>query len=851
MSLLAKILALTILAVIIPACGKKGDQGGMTPSAGFVVPGTGGWRLLAKGGNSSGGAGASGGNIFVVATAGSDLNLLSGALSVNTSFAVPPSTPYLGTNPRRFLTPGPAILTTMVGVPWVLGDDGATIATGLLVAPGVTLTITTNSPNVGLRNAVTLAFAHGIWIQGTLTVAKGDASTPGDAASNNSASLTLSCENLLTDPGATIVTDGATGSAAAPSGGNGGGIRFDSGSNVINQATISARGGAGFTSSGNGGRGGLVMIDSGTFLYSTGDITTSGGTGTAATALGGQGGSIILSGSTLILPVPDNSESAGCYVSGALTARGGDGGGGGGAGPSDPNPLLPAFKAGVALMCGGTSSVLGGQGIFNVTIDASGGNATVSGNGGAGAVPGSIASGSGILLSSSGGTLQVAGSANLRGGAGKGSGNGGAGGSAVIQQQYGAGASGTGSPPDVTGGMAVAFDVDSSGGPGTVGGVAGDIHVDQPLTWVPAGQNPCVLAGYASIDSSGGDGTSLGGNAGSISIANTVENDLYNNYVNGGIQNAVPLIALGGAASAGFGGNGSTVSIKTDLWPNGSTNEHSVVNSAPITIGGGTGTTGGGGAGLLTLYDHFSVTNSGAIVVNGGNGTAGSGASGGSASLQSDIQVSNSGAISCNGGNGAALNGGSGGPIKIQTQGKVGYGIPGSATNSGALTSNGGSGGYAGGPGGTIEIFDHFSATNSGTITCTGGTGGSAALIPTSGGAGGIAGVLSDISAVNTASWNASGGMCTNGTGGKGGSCAIVAEQATHLGNVTAVGGNGSAGSTGGIGGAIQVFSSSGVSLLHGTLNVCDGTPSGWGIVPGNVNVDGVDEPLTLGQITF
>src|SRR5262245_20044286 len=196
----SRLCVLGLAAVLIPACGGSKNSGlpgssGEVPT--FVVPGTGGRFLESKGGTGNAGAGGAGGAINLASTSGSDLSVLAGNLTVDVGFTVPTFTPYLGTNPLTFLTPGPATLTPPLVPRPLLGNDGLTAATGFHVGPGVTLTIATNSPNTGLRTNVILNFLHSVWIEGTLVTAHQDLVAPGDAASLSAAHLSITGSNYL------------------------------------------------------------------------------------------------------------------------------------------------------------------------------------------------------------------------------------------------------------------------------------------------------------------------------------------------------------------------------------------------------------------------------------------------------------------------------------------------------------------------------------------------------------------------------------------------------------------------------------------------------------------------------
>src|SRR5579883_1989330 len=330
--------AILILAGLLPACGSGGSggaggggaAGGMPAIPDFVVSGAGGRTLTSKGGAGTTAAGGSGGSLSISGISGSDLMLLGGAKTVDTTFSVKAIHPYLGANPLVFTTPGPATLTPPLVGSSLLGQDGLTPATGLHVGPGVTLTIATNSPNAGNRTGIVMTFAHGVLIEGTIVTARQDLATPGDAASLSAASLSITAgENVVFTSVGSIDTRGSAGTSGTPNGGNGGAVFFDGGADGVYQGTIQTNGGDGFASSGTGGTGGAISLISGSFLFSTGSLTASGGASPAST--GGTAGAVALVGSA------NNgapAETAACFVSSIVTAKGGPGATGGGAGPS-------------------------------------------------------------------------------------------------------------------------------------------------------------------------------------------------------------------------------------------------------------------------------------------------------------------------------------------------------------------------------------------------------------------------------------------------------------------------------------------------------------------------------------
>jgi hypothetical protein len=831
------------------------SSGPVIPS--FIVSGAGGSTLVSKGGTGTTGTGGAGANILIAGQSGSNVQVLGGALAADVGFTPKSFAPYLGTNPLTFVVPGPALLTPPLvsGAPATstpIGNDGLTPATGLHVGPGVTLTIATNAPNSGLRTDIIMTFLHGVWIEGTVVVAHQDITTAGDAGSLSAANLSITAgENMSLGPASSVDTRGSAGTGPTPNGGNGGNVTLIADADALQEGGILSTGGDAFATSGTGGKGGAVGLFSGSFLFATGAVTTNGGMSPAGA--GGNAGTIGLVGSAnLGLP----AETAGCFVSATLNARGGNGATGAGTGPTGVNPLISGTYG--VIITNNQGGQIAGRTIFSGTIDASGGSTSTSGNGGA-AAPG------GVLILAQGGTLQAAGTILAKGG--NSPVTGGAGGTVAFTQTLGEGSGalpGPGSPPVLLGGMTVSTSVNSSGGNGATGGGAGSIGITQALNGLAPGLNPLILAGYSSLDVSGNTGASGGGGA-SITLQNLIHTDQTGMvFTIGGILNEAALTAVGADGTAGGGGHGGGINLTTakpvvppvSPVPPGSTRDEglkdrSVTNSGTLTASGGNGTTTGGGGGVVVFYDHFASKNTAPITATGGTGGTGSGGAGGFLFLRSDDSVDNSGPLVFDGGASTSAVGGTATAVRLANvrddTGIFGtsFGATGSVINSGTISARGGNGGTFGGGGGFVLIYDHFLASNSGALTARGGTGGAAGA--GNGGGGFSISVLGDEVAINTAPIDGSGGASLNGAGGSGGDFFLTAQTVSHSGNVTLAGGNGT--SSGGSGGFAQVLSSFGASAVHGVFSVPPGT-GGTGI-PGTVNIDGVDQTLMNGSIAF
>ena len=190
---------------------------------------------------------------------------------------------------------------------------------------------------------------------------------------------------------------------------------------------------------------------------------------------------------------------------------------------------------------------------------------------------------------------------------------------------------------------------------------------------------------------------------------------------------------------------------------------------------------------------------------------------------------------------GGGATGGAGGTINLRQLTDLSLEPDSSVCNTASLNASGGSG-ATGGAGGTISLYAHLLLENTGPLTAEGGAGSAG-----NGGNGGQVTLGSDATLTNDAAAFARGGSSVGGNGGTGGFLFTVANRTTSHGNQTATGGNGTA--TGGNGGFIQVYSATPPSVKTGIFSVAPGT--GGSPTAGSVDVDGIDQTLIGGMITF
>jgi hypothetical protein len=134
-----------------------------------------------------------------------------------------------------------------------------------------------------------------------------------------------------------------------------------------------------------------------------------------------------------------------------------------------------------------------------------------------------------------------------------------------------------------------------------------------------AGGEGVKLAGFVSIDTSGGAGSVDGGDAGPVAVR-----QLGGTVQPGGdprldsVLSQAEVSAVGGAGAAGIGGAGGDVAVETASGPTSGSakTDRSAVNEGAVDVSGGDGADGGA-AGSLVVYDHYAATNRGALTADG------------------------------------------------------------------------------------------------------------------------------------------------------------------------------------------------------------------------------------------
>ena len=621
----------------------------------FIPSGGGDLTILHHGGAGLNGNGGDGGEFELYAYAAGDIRILDYG-TIDTSFAVPTHLPELGENVRTIAADTTLLPTDTYTI---LGDDGLTVATGLHVLAGVTLTLRPNYDrgSDGTLDEARIDFDDGVIIDGTIATGPVE---PGPAPAQvigppDTASLEIDAANVLIAATGMVDTRGENG-AAGEVGGNGGDIDFDSEGTFISHGSMMTYGGNGTA----GGHGGGIDFGSNDYaVYNTGPITTYGGVG--STGAGGDGGGIY---------IWSDDNGGGVRNSGTVVSRGGAGAMAGGAGGYVD---LEGYYIGEFVNSG--------------DVDASGGNATMDGNGGDGGY---------IYFYAGGSHMRVTGNLVSRGGNGAGAGDGGDGDyielylddNDYIEGEYS------------VEGMFVGANMDARGGNGANGGDGGDVYIypDQDTQYLPAGQ-PAILAGYAGIDGSGGNGTVNGGSAykGTNEIYNDGANSYGGEYYVGDIEVRVPMDFSGGNGGTGSGGAGADLDIDNYYFDGTPRFDRVVHNVGDVDLSGGNGGTFGGQGGDFYMYDFYSVVNEGDVNTSGGNGGTENGGGAGWVEILGDDLCECRANIDASGGNSVDGVGGNADYVEIAGRTAICHG---DIDVSGGDSTN-----AAGGNGGDIDVW--------------------------------------------------------------------------------------------------------------------------------------------------
>jgi hypothetical protein len=649
-----------------------------TPPVTYSITAVGGEGTVADGGN--------GGYLQLEDYSGGDASVLKSG-TVNTDFVLPTNLPYLGVNPWEVaadatLEVGTAGFHLVAGDASAVYDDSDVPVTGIHVLSGVTLTIKPNYDEYsgdGLLDTVYFSLDDGLIVEGTIKIAKRDATVAGDGAGTDTSDFyPYNTGGMwIADTGKIDVSGESSTSGAGANGGE----FYTYPEFFFNAGVIDASGGSG--TNGGGTAGGIyVYSDSGGFI-STGSLLSNGGAG--GSGLGGNAQQVYIYG---------ESDQGYLISTGVISATGGNGATGGGDGVE---AYLYNYYGN--LLVSGTVNTYGGD-----ATDVAG-----AGNGGAG----------GRVYAYIEGSIRWAASVDTHGGSAAGTGTGGNGGELDFDTEYNY--LNTGSEEYPLNSQSVAFggaNVNLNGGAGATGGDAGYFYIytcDE--YYAGPGGAPLTLVGYTSIDISGGLGKVNGGDAGDDNYIEAWENyDTNDNDFTGNVVNEADITMRGGEGQGGYGGSGYGLTLESNYYAY-PPYVYGTTNSGALDASGGKGTTDGGAGGDFQVSGFSWAKNTGAITASGGEAGTGTGGSPGEIVMYSEGDVT-SADLTSNGGASDSGDGTTGGNIDLQAAGLC--------TVTGAVTASGGaSASGTGGDGGYIWILSQGSPTDlSGTLTAAAGTGG-------------------------------------------------------------------------------------------------------------------------------
>jgi hypothetical protein len=713
--------------------------------------------LSMAGGEGTTGEGGDGGELYLYSYSNTGIYKKTRSLDTDFTVPIPFQTVELGDNgvtisanttiPVVTTAPVAYALYMVENVPYIYISDGdgdladESEVTGLKVDAGVKLTLELNydwnSDGYGGLDTARLRFEEDVIIAGTLAtddlLESGELRHGAAATARDKGSLWFEIGGrFIMEQGSLVDTAGDNAAATDTRGGDGGCIEIytANGNGVLLQGTIDASGGDGLgtgiggwgavwanndtdwvyldsddeeepgslinvgtvdASGGNGAAGGDaggIELDSEWMVYNTGTLYSNGGVG--STGSGGDGYEIYLE--------PDGGS---LFNSGDLHVEGGDGATGGG-------------DSGDIYLYASNENM--GDLINTGSIFAYGGDATgENGSGGNGAEY--------LYFDNYGGKIVTTGDIMGDGGDGAGDGDGG---DAVyylyvyVYEGYDWGYGEYASP----GLIQITGNISLDGGSGYYGGDGCyEFYVDNSDysddNFPPV--YPMEFLGYATVDLTGGKGSTYGGNGGDLYIYTYTAwtGSDYDPYPTGAIANRADILAAGGEGVESYGGEGGEIYCETydSSYPAyfGTT---VLLNSGAIDVSGGKGTDGGN-SGQVYLYAHDYVENTGTIWAMGGEGTAEDGYGGHGAydyvEIYSTLDLMNSGDIIATGG--AGTYGGDVYELWMIAGGQI--------TNSGDIYMDGGAGTDYGGDGGLAVIGSETTATeNSGMITVVGGAGG-------------------------------------------------------------------------------------------------------------------------------
>lgn len=689
-----------LLPFLITGCGSDD-----APAASAApIPGVATINASGGLGGANGGSGGAGNYVDLYKQSGTGNAEVLKFGSANAGFSAVTPTANLGANPLAITANTTIAVVTIepaTGTPYFVADDSnlyisdgnatlesdealvdRNIVTGLSVASGFTLTL---GLNTSLATQATLSCGNDIRNSGTITTA--------DVNANNRGDLFLYPDSYIGATGSSITTAGILDSQ------NGGGtyISTDNGS-IYNHGSITTRGSN--SAAGNGGSGGAASLYSNYNLQNTASITTRGGDAPAGIA--GNGGNMVIQGNYGFM-----------QNSGGLSSFGGNGGTGG--------------SGGFAYLYAWTGDLLNSG-----DSDSHGGNSTANNGGSAGY----------FSLEGYGGDVVNNASINTSGGDTTDAGfNGGSGAYAYFYNEY----AGTTNGYTPVGSVLVSGNIDTSGGDAVAtgtgsGGAAGYVYAGANANDYPSDDSRVAFLGYASVNTSGGDGNH-GGFAGYYQISNNNTWDVAtdSNKPSGNVTNEINVTAQGGNAVAtattfpANGGRGGGFTLETDYsYGYAFPDLEMVTNTGNVDLSGGSNlrvlSNSNSRSGGVWVWGYNGVTNTGTITANGGSDADTDGGVTGYGGYANDIDlyaetgsITNSAALTNNGGNGEYRGGYSTG---IELFGAT-------VKNTANLTTNGGNASTTlaaaqGGNGGWIEMFSPqgpAGVSHSGTISQTAGTG--------------------------------------------------------------------------------------------------------------------------------
>jgi hypothetical protein len=360
-----------------------------------------------------------------------------------------------------------------------------------------------------------------------------------------------------------------------------------------------------------------------------------------------------------------------------------------------------------------------------------------------------------------------------------------------------------------------------------------------------------LFVNYGTLDTSGGNSATSGGNAGWIQS--------YVDY--GNFYSSGTVRMNGGDGDDGNGGDSSNDAWIETAYYDITSDNGDIIISGTWEANGGNGTNGNGGSGG---YWGFEADAMGAVTINatmstrGGNGT-GTGFSGGS-SNGIDIYSENyydaypvppakiriAGQYDLRGGDGDE-NGGNAGYIELYSWGYNASYIGSDVEFVGfpAMNLNGGQGANGGSASDwAFELYTYSAGNPAGAITNEASVEAKGGNATATGGTGGLGGYVdlwtdsndadSTTTITNSGNIDVSGG--TGDSGGDGDYISMQAQHVTNSGNLTANGGNGI--TTGGNGGNIDLDSATIATANSGTLSAAEGTGPTPGS-PGTRTIDG------------